>query len=145
MREILFRGEHIRKGEKVINLKGDLCNSKWVYGTVFKSSTDFSIIYGSEQESGNPVENWPVYSDTVGQYTGLIDKNGKKIFEGDIVSVPMALNLGQKREPMVGFIEWLNGAFSVTWRDADYGRHFAGYLDDIEIIGNIYDNPELIG
>lgn len=126
MREIIFRGK-IYDDEY----------GAWAEG--FLSSEDHINVYENYQWT-----EYDVDPSTVGQYTGLTDKNGARIFEGDIVSVPMALNLGQKLEPMIGFIEWLNGAFSVTWKDADYGRHFAGYLEDIEVIGNIYGNPELL-
>lgn len=81
--------------------------------------------------------------ETVGQYTGLTDKNNKPIFEGDKVRVPMH-KVGETPNYMTGFVEWINGAFSVTWDDTQYGRHFAGYLENIEIIGNVYDTPKVV-
>lgn len=126
MRDIIFRGNRVDNGE-------------WVIGVYVPHWGTIETVATTGHDDSHIVR-----LDSVGQYTGLTDKNGKRIFEGDIVSVPMALNLGQKLEPMIGFIEWLNGAFSVTWKDADYGRHFAGYLEDIEVIGNIYDNQELL-
>ena len=75
---------------------------------------------------------------TVGQYTGLKDRNGKRIFEGDILKAP----LGDRF--IVFVVEWdkENGRFLGFTSD----RHimYAGREPKAEIIGNIYDNPELL-
>lgn len=52
MRELLFRGQTRRKGEKILNMRGDPAPSKWVYGGVFQGAGDFSVMY-----SAHPVEN----------------------------------------------------------------------------------------
>lgn len=83
MRELLFRGQTRKFGEKV-NLKGEELPGKWVFGGIFQPSTeeDFSII-----DSYENCEKYRVYTDTVSQYTGMRDRYGVKIFEGDIVYV----------------------------------------------------------
>ena len=75
MRDILFRGQTRRKGEYIVNMAGDKCESHWVYGGIFPQNKDgdFAIIYQQEPE----IRKFTVYADTVGQYTGLTDKNGE--------------------------------------------------------------------
>lgn len=125
MREILFRGKCTTNGE-------------WVYGSLIQSKNSASTW---SEELKDDVEVDPK---TVGQWTGLVDINGKRIFEGDRVKVPMYRSLGlENLLLMEGTVEWKNGAFHVTWDDKDEGRHFVGYLQDVQVIGNIYDNPEI--
>ena len=107
MREILFRGQTRRKGEKVW-MDGSPVESNWVYGGVLCGSGDHSIIYQTEPD----IEKKVVYTDTLGQYTGLTDKNGVKIFEGDIVE---GIAYSGK---FVGIIVWIDeiGGFGVRYR-----------------------------
>lgn len=134
-REILFRGQTRRKGEKV-NLAREPIDGNWVYGGIFPGKGDMSIIYAFE-----PLEKYVVYTDTVGQYTGKTDRNGVRIFEGDICQVTRLCVLAY------GKIEFANGCYWFI----DDGPGGALRLCDIRIngfeikvIGNIYDNPELL-
>ena len=139
MREILFRGKRLDNGE-------------WVEGNLFVSDTDGRtyILAGSRIVT---IE-WEVDPSTVGQYTGLKDKNGERIFEGDIVecvswneyfSIP-EYNLFQNfRRVMV--VVFHTGFFCMKESMPDPLR--PNYWDliyngDIEIIGNIHDNPEFM-
>lgn len=121
MREILFRGK--RKD-----------NSEWVEG-YYADVTKSNIILTGRIDITETIgaEMFRIIPETVGQYTGLTDKNGKKIFEGDIVK--FGNNIYEIR-----FIEKYS-------RFAGTNSHcvFASFLlNTSEIIGNIHDNPELM-
>lgn len=83
-----------------------------------------------------------VYASTVGEYTGLTDKNGKEIYEGDIVTGTWAFG---KFSPSP--VEFYKGSFGVRWKhfDVDDFYAFSTFCDtDWKVIGNIHDNPELL-
>ena len=129
MREILFRGKRIDNGE-------------WVYGYyVTHSNVDRNILHyiSVTTERGMTFRKYyDVDSSTVGQYTGLTDKNGKKIFEGDIVSGFF------NHEKIVGYIFYgLDASFFIQ-RDGLFGIGLNNASDWLEVIGNIHDNPELL-
>lgn len=135
MREILFRGQTRRKGEKVW-MDGSPVESNWVYGGIFQGPNR-SVIYGYD-----PIEKYCVYSDTVGQFTGLTDKNGKQIFEGDIVqhygTYPLEVYI-EKGHTKIRCFD--------TVTNSECTELFFGYdeaLGGCEVIGNIHDNPELL-
>ena len=116
MRPIKFRGQRADDG-------------KWVYGGVEQNS--ITIIYDDTLPYDN--ENL-VYKETVGQFTGLYDKNGKEIYEGDLV-VYYASGFAR--------IEFVAGGFHII--QEEYGFDFMGQmLATIEVIGNIFDNKELL-
>ena len=148
MRDILFRGQTRRYGEKV-NMTGNKLPSKWVYGGIFPQNNggDFAIIYQQKPS----IEKFTVYADTVGQYTGVKDKNGVKVFEGDIIRVrfePYRRDVYDFEEPIEwyeDFAVYFDGHFH-EWRVRRFGYNESlwEYDEDCEVVGNIYDNLELI-
>ena len=134
-REILFRGKRTDNGE-------------WVEGWVtsqFKKHTEGELLTRIQSNVFGVGEHL-VDTETVGQYTGLTDKNGKKIFEGDIIICKKEI-CGNFIDSCVeiGFVEMKHGAFGLH-RKQGYYRPFKDWLEDYEyeIIGNIHDNPELL-
>ena len=139
MREILFRGKASFDGR----------DGEWVYGGLLpETENTFPIIVRDydNDEDWIGVNGWDtVYPETVGQYTGLTDKNGKKIFEGDIVKHYNNSDDGFD----VGMLYW-DETFS-QWKRTSIGnfhhRSFTYSMSrscDYEVIGNIHDNPELL-
>lgn len=150
MREILFRGQTRRYGEKVW-MNGEKVPSNWVYGGIFQGTGDFSVIYGADKEdfTGSDLGKHVVYTDTVGQFTGLTDKNGKRIFEGDIVHILGNQSVEDwKNVDYTALIAFLDGGFCAldgTIEEHCLRRYALARLDfDMEVIGNIHDNPEML-
>lgn len=130
MREILFRGKRIDNGQWVY---GDLCHRK-MCGAVLPTIR-------------NKVYGW-VDPATVGQYTGLTDKNGTKIFEGDIATLISRnpLNYGMTVNAKFLFV---NGSFMAYLLDRECLLPEIPIRDiskdtEITIIGNIHDSPKLV-
>ena len=128
MREILFRGKRTEDG-------------KWMYGYYQdeKTSTaDFPCIvpfYGSAYDDDN---DWEVDVETVGQYTGLKDLHGTRIFEADIVKVyDVYCN-----ETVVGVVEFCDGSFRIY--DKDFTSYDRWMYCKVEVIGNVYDDVNLL-
>ncbi len=127
MREIIFRGKNIDD------------SGKWEYGYYFKvwvchfgKRSDEHCLH--DYETDNEPE---VYPDTIGQYTGLTDKNGTKVFEGDVVR----LDYDDMRRNLQVVFDCGECDFKAT-----NGNNFQ-YLYDgkqTEVIGNIHDTPELL-
>lgn len=139
MREILFRGKRVSDGE-------------WVYGYYIKAD-DQGHKYGIHKDciAGGATTNgswlvlhdrYPVVPATIGQYTGLTDKNGKKIFEGDIVEHHLQGDILVNR----GVVNWDKEHARWAHQLNTMNPCFALYKPKtFEVIGNIHDNPELIG
>lgn len=136
MREILFRAKAINRipGREY---RTKYKNGDWVYGLLEKPRyPEFSEL-PAEMRNTDGVSGIEVDFDTIGQYTGLKDKKGRRIFEGDIVGVDNALVKGTFR------VEYGNSA-SFICVDNEDRRYFLGGCN-CKVIGNIYDNPELLG
>ena len=119
MREILFRGKRVDNGE-------------WAYGDLLHCDDEAEIYSESVGKNGGYV-----IPETVGQYTGLTDKNGKKIFEHDIVRIAVC---GTYDNYVVSY-DKENARFVVGDIDFTMVRIFS---PKIEVIGNIHDNPKLL-
>ena len=128
MREILFRGKRTD-------------NSEWVYGDLIQN-IDCLKIREQEKSIKKIAKSYEVDPETVGQFTGLLDKNGKKIFEGDIV-----LGLFLFDMSINAVVKFRDGAFGLEWHRGEI-IEFNAFTSlcniTYEIIGNIYDNPELL-
>jgi uncharacterized phage protein (TIGR01671 family) len=118
---------------------------EWIYGSLLaESENTFPIIardYDNDEDWIGINEWSTVIPETVGQYTGLTDKNGKKIFEGDIVKTNK-FNEPNKKYIIKYALQF--GAFIGEDKYHMYFTTFDGDSDQFEVIGNIHDNPELL-
>lgn len=136
-RKIKFRGkdrENWHYGDLVQEIRHN--DNKLFDGTM-------THIRNFEYKNGDYIgDSFPVNSETVGQYTGLNDKNGKEIYEGDIVQ---GLFADQEESEIKGQVIYSKGQASYIVIASNNDEWELGYLDNLEVIGNIYDNPELLG
>lgn len=117
MREILFRGKRVDNGE-------------WVEGCVNVMQNGNTYIFRYSKQIA-------VIPETVGQFTGLTDKNGAKIFEGDVCNVDDLIY-----EVVFIHSEW---RYRIVSKNVYCNPYFASHAGQhCKIIGNIYDNPELM-
>lgn len=126
MREIMFRG----KGNKEYN------DGNWYYGVPLQCHD------GDWQICTNNIKR-VVISETIGQYTGITDKNGKEIFEGDLIKQDSAY------KPIISCVriceEPLSDLYGVCEEFLDgSGKALLRVNNNCEIIGNIFENPELL-
>lgn len=130
-----------------IKFRGKIRNGKWVYGYAAKFAHGSVPVILEDTENG--IEPRIIIPDTVGQFTGLHDKNGKEIYEGDIVkwilTMPaVGVNGGYEEYETeeIGEIQWDAGALHLgEYCAAGFAYESEDYA---EVIGNIHDNPELL-
>ena len=136
MREILFRGKRID-------------NREWVYGLLLETpireyreyGSNFYIVrgYAEHNDDGWHFLSYLVDEQTISQYTGLTDKNGKKIFEGDIMPV------WEQGEEYNYKVIYNGDCFMLSMLDSEQGSYPLSTKNVMsEVIGNIHDNPELL-
>lgn len=124
MREILFRGKRVDNGEWV---QGYICRYGWI-----GKEKDYII-----PDYASALYTAKIDPETVGQYTGLTDKNGRKIFEGDIVWNSYNEDYGK--------VEWDNDTARFIITCSKFTVNFNSvWGEELEIVGNVYDNPELL-
>lgn len=129
MREILFRGKSIENGE-------------WVYGGYYHTTCYTQVNDYIKCETG---KTYGVVPATVGQFTGLFDKNGNKIFEGDILKdkyISEGKDIPKDKFNHIWLVTYERGAFCIT-NGCRSGTLFDPYAED-EVIGNKWDNPKLL-
>lgn len=144
MREILFRAK-------------DTFNEEWVegyyefgYDAETEKPSHYMWVLNHTEKYG---EMFMVLPETVGQYTGLTDKNGKKIFEGDILKIArVSDSIGSYYFPPLVYpvnavVRWDMCAW--TWETLCKDKRYIHFPDawchyECEVIGNIHDNPELM-
>lgn len=126
MRTIKFRGYNKK-------------NNKWIYGYYLVNRGKHFVV---EDGIANPLNTWEDYlveEETIGQFTGLLDKEGKRIYEKDIMNDPISRN--------IGVVKWNSALclFQLSWQNMPTAADLYYMANNGSIvIGNIYDNPELI-
>ena len=142
MKQILFRGKRID-------------NNEWVYGFYFERLTDsIKHCYIKYETWDEGFVTYEVIPETVNQFTDLCDKNGKKIFEGDIIHIKCGYSFSAFVGKGIVFFDEKRLQFKVksvkpSSFDSEKGNVYDEcdftVIDSYEVIGNIYENPELLG
>ena len=137
-REILFRGKAINRDSGYY--RTTYKNGDWVYGLLTQPYNERYDL-PAEMTNTSGVSGIEVDYETIGQYTGLTDKNGVKIFEGDIMSLVTEFG-----DTIIREIRFIDGAFCVIGEQEDdlHGLSWAVEMCDGIVGDNIHDNPDLL-
>lgn len=147
-REVLFRGKRLDNGEWI---RGDLITTPFIRNTTQQNiiyildvtKADYDCFEDLVEDNGI----FEVDPETVCQYTGLNDKNGRKIFDGDILHFVNNINDNK----WLCVVEFLEGSFicRYDYKNGELGEynHFNSWHEKVEweVIGNIFENQELLG
>lgn len=136
-REIKFRGQ-------------DLENKEWIYSNGFLKHRDGIIILCVEQRDSD-MSTSPIVPETLGQFTGLIDTNGKDIYDGDVLGYTI-FDFNDNDRQYKGIVKWFGSGFIVTQipdgeGNGEYGIELFWVHNqdcELEIIGNIYEDKHLL-
>ena len=142
---VKFRGKSQMAVSDLINSGIGYKGNGWVEGYLIQQGNDSYIINGVIEANSEYISigEWvPVFTDSVGQFTGLKDSHGVDIYEGDIIKTGETLDWLNED---IGVIRFLDGAFFIDYHNLDTEFDYIGNISlPIEVVGNIYENPELL-
>lgn len=138
--------------KREIKFRGKTESNQFIFGDLIQYENGDTAIFerkitGYGYEATQISNRTKVDNGTIGQFTGLHDKNGKEIYEGDVVKAPLL-------DPIFGDvikdafcnaeIRFNKGSFVVSYYKREHNIYLSDLYDKLEVIGNIYDNPELL-